>query len=244
MIQLNLLPDVKIQFIKARLMKRLVMIGCSVIAGVSIASILFLFLYVDVREKKNLVELDKKIGSSLGELKSIKNIDKILTIQNQLGALPALHEAKPVASRIFGYLQQLTPLQVTIAKINMDFEGSKIDLEGAADKLETVNKFVDTLKFTKYSVADGDQGKKAFTSVVLETFSRDSKNATYKIRIVFDKNIFVSSADVAKPNNITLSVPAGITSRSETERPTALFDPTTLPATAQPTAPATTGGTR
>ena len=104
-------------------------------------------------------------------------------------------------------------------------------ITGTADSLQSVNKFVDTLKFTTYSVvpADGTTPEpsttKPFSAVVLSDFTRTDKEVTYTITLSFDPVIFNSA------NNIKLSVPKIISTRSETEKPTDLFK--ALPETKQ-----------
>ena len=109
MIQFNLLPDVKINFIKAQRTKRAVM-GISLIASAA-ALVIFvmLLLTVHVFQKKNMNDLTKDIASSSKELRQTPNLSKMLTVQSQLNSLTGLHDAKPSTSRMFSFMNQLTP---------------------------------------------------------------------------------------------------------------------------------------
>ena len=176
-----------------------------------------LFLTVHLFQKIHIRNLEKDIKNSAQSLKATPDLDKVLTIQNQLNSLPALHDEKPVTSRLFGYLGQVTPAQVSIGKLDLDFETTSLIISGNADSLSTVNKFVDTLKFTTYKVDGSDQKSKPFTEVVLTNFGRSDKEATYQISLKFDKTIF----DILK--KVSFEVPKIISSRSETEKPTDLF---------------------
>ena len=150
MIQFNLLPDVKLEYIKTRRTKRLVVIVSMFAAGISVAALIIMFLTVQVAQKKHITDLNKDIASQKKTLTDTPDLNKILTIQNQLKHLPDLHASKPISSRIFGYVQQITPVQADIASLNVDFSAGTMTIAGTADTLITVNKFADTVKFATY----------------------------------------------------------------------------------------------
>lgn len=114
-------------------------------------------------------------------------------------------------------MSQLTPTAATIAKLNVDYAANTMSVSGSADSLTTVNKFTDTLKFTTYTTASSSSSKAAFSDVVLSAFGRDSKGATYTITMKFDPVIFQETSDVS------LTVPNIISTRSQVEQPSALF---------------------
>jgi Tfp pilus assembly protein PilN len=217
MIQLNLLPDIKVTYIKAKKAKRMV-IGIAVLAVAVSLTLLVVMASAAVFQKKHISDLNKDIKSYETNLQSTDDLAKILTIQNQLNSLPGLYEQRPVTSRLFGYVQATTPTQVSIAKLTLDFSESSLSVEGTADSLESVNRYVDTLKFTTFTVKDSDEKKNAFTNVILSSFNRDSKAAVYTVTFNFEPMIFDSSKEV------TLNVPKTITTRSETELPSGVFD--------------------
>lgn len=216
MIQFNLLPDVKLEYLKAQRTKRLV-VSVSVLAGAAaLALLLILLVVVDGLQKKNIHDLSADITSSSAKLRATPNLSKILTVQNQLGALTKLHDQKPSATRLFDFLGQMTPANVTISKLDADFTQNTLSISGAAPSLDEVNTFTDTLKFTTYQ-AGSATGAKAFSSVVLSTFSRNDKDASYTITLAFDPAIFSNATDVQ------LTVPNIVTTRSTVEQPTDLF---------------------
>lgn len=232
MIQFNLLPDVKIDYIKANRLKRsLITIACLVAVGSVIVAVL-LYLGVGVVQKKRLESLNKDLKATAASLSSTPDINRIITVSNQLTSLPSLHADKPAASRIFGFLAQVTPAEITISSASVDFTANTITLSGNAKDLLGVNTYVDTLKYTTYTKAVDDTSKtKAFSKVLLAGFSTTEKGATYQISFSFDPEI------VKNQNTITLVVPQTITTRSEINQPTSLF------AAPQPTT-TTKAGTR
>jgi hypothetical protein len=222
MVQLNLLPDVKIAFLRTARNKRLV-IGISGLAIVaSLAVLILLGSVVYIFQKKNLSDLNKDIVTYNNQLKNTPDLDKVLTVQNQLTALTPLHEQKPAAIRVYDYLTQLTPTGTSITQMDVDFEANTVSVTCSSKGLDTANTHTDTLKFTKYVELD-DQGQAAsdqavaFSDVVLTQFSRNSNGATYTITMTYDPTIF----DVTK--NVKLVVPDIISTRSLTEQPTDLF---------------------
>lgn len=218
MIQFNLLPDIKIQYLRARRQKHLVLLASvgTIITSLTVMAILISLVFVV--QRKSINDLSRDIKTASDELQGTKDLTKMLTVQNQLKALPALHADKPVSSRIFAYITQSTPTAANISRLNVDFALQTITISGAADTLETVNKFTDTLKFTTYHTENAPKDEKqAFSSVVLTSFGRDTTGASYTINFAFDPLIFNEAEEV------TLTVPNRITTRSQTEQPSALF---------------------
>lgn len=218
MIQFNLLPDVKQDFLKAKRTKHTVIVVSLLVAASALFVFVMLLVTVYGFQKNQISTLTKKINEQSSTLKSTKDLDKILTIQNQLNSLPDLHDRKPVTSRLFTYVSQLTPDKVSIGKLEVDFAENTLNFTGKSDSLSTINKFVDTLKFTTY-VDNNDPPKdtsnppKPFSDVVLSEFSVEDGAFTYSIKLAFNPDIFNSS------KNIVLTVPNTITSRSQTEKP-------------------------
>lgn len=221
MIQFNLLPDVKVEYIKARRTKRLVLMISALLGSVAFAVFVILFLVVNVWQQQHLKALNKDIATNTATLKAIPDIDKVLTVQNQLNSLTSLHEQDPATERLFTYLGQVTPAQATISDFDADFVSGTMSISGSANALSTVNQFVDTLKFTTYTTDKNPEPQKAFSDVVLSSFGVSNTGvASYQIDLKFDETIFDNTLKVQ------LAVPKIISTRSETEKPADLFKQT------------------
>lgn len=196
MIQFNLLPDVKQEYIKTQRIKRLV-ISISFLASIA-ALVVFLILVSTVYlvQRKSISDLSRDIKTDSAQLENKPNIADILTVQGQLTSLSSLNAQKPSASRLFGYLSQLTPTQATISDLQIDFTQNTVTINGNAPSLDVVNTFVDGLKYTNYSLQGDTASTKAFSNVVLASFSRSTK-ATYSITLVFDPTIFNNAKNVS-----------------------------------------------
>jgi hypothetical protein len=217
MIQLNLLPDVKLKYIKTERLKKLVLSVSIIASAAALLIFLLLVLTVDIWQKKTINDLSDDIKTSSRKLQNTPNLNKILTIQSQLNSLDTLHADKPVATRLTDFLGQVTPNTATISDLKADFGQNTLSITGNAPTLDVVNAFVDGLKFTTYTTTANTESKKAFSNVVLSQFSRDASKASFTITLSFSQDIFNVSGDV------TLSVPNQITTRSVIEQPNSLF---------------------
>jgi len=219
MIQFNLLPDIKQQYIKAERQKHLIVFISTVASIAAIALLIVLILIVDVWQKKSISDLNGDIKNNTSQLSSTQDLNKILTVQNQLNSLGPLHDKKAVAGRLFDYIATLTPANATISKLSVDYSKSTIQISGNADALSTVNTFVDTLKFTTYKASGSSvaPATNAFSQVVLSAFGKTNTATTYTINASFDPVIF------SETSNVDLTVPKITTTRSALDQPTDLF---------------------
>ena len=202
MIQFNLLPNIKLEYVKARRTKYLVTFISIVVGGVAILVFAVSLFVVDVAQKKSLSDLNTDIGKYSKQLRGTKDLSEILTVQNQLNTLTALHDGKPAASRLFDYITQLTPAQASLNKLTVDFTGNTMSIGGTAPSLDTVSLYTDTLKATHYTTDKNTNQTAAFSNVVLTNFARDDKGATFTITLSFDPVIFQGTSAV------TLIVPS------------------------------------
>ena len=216
MIQFNLLPDIKQEYIKSQHVKRLV-IGISLILSAAFLFILLILIFsVYVIQKGNINSLNNKIQADSVNLKNKPNLATILTVQSQLNSLSALDHQSPEASRLFNYLYQIVPTQATISSLNVDFSQNTLNIVGNAPTLDVVNAFVDNLKYTSYTISGQSNTQNAFTSVVLSTFGRSSTSASYSISFSFAPSIF-NNADT-----INLSV-GGNPPQTASQQPSIIF---------------------
>jgi len=224
MIQVNLLPSVKLEYLKARQLKRTVVSISFLVSAIAVGIFVLFFVIVNVVQVVYLNSLEDSIEKRTAQLKKMPDIAKILTIQNQLNALPGLHDDKPVASRMFTYVKQLAPQEASIESLTVNFDETSMTIEGQAKDLASVNKFADTLKFTSYSVAETKASSRAFSEVVLAQFGvsqgeaqGSGKTASYTITLKYAPEIFKADASTK------LTVPDRVTTRSETEKPVTIF---------------------
>src|ERR1035438_10444332 len=97
-------------------------------------------------------------------------------------------------------------------------------LAGSANSLSNIDQYVDTFKFTNYTLGQHSKSTAAFSNVVLSAYglssqqtSTNSAPGSYSITASFDPTIF----NVTK--NVTLIIPSIVTTRSQLENPGPLF---------------------
>jgi Tfp pilus assembly protein PilN len=230
MIQLNLLPDLKKEFIKAQKAKAMVItIAIFVTLGAFAVSAL-LFVYVTFVQQFQVNLASDDIARKMKELKEIPDVDKYLTVQNQLASLPDLHNNKGQYSRLFDFLAVLNPSapnNVTLTELRLGTDDKSILFTGTTASFQTLNTFVDTLKNGEASFKQGGQGdpitEKIFEQVLVQTADIVRNNNTtvvgFSVKTIYKESVF----DV-KNTDLTAKVPSITTTPSVTQSPNPLFN--------------------
>ncbi|HEX5395397.1 MAG TPA: PilN domain-containing protein [Candidatus Saccharimonadales bacterium] len=211
------MPDTKMDVVKASRTRNTIVSIAFLVSAASVAIFLLLLFTVYLVQNKQLSDANKDIEAANAKLKSINSLEKILTVQKQLGTLPGLHQNKHISSRLFSYLPQVTPTNVSITHLTIDTENNQLKISGDANSQHAVNTFADTLKFTTYTVNKGDDQKQAFPTVVESEFALSGatdKQVTYTLDVTYDPALF--SGSQAAP---TLQVPTLTTTRSVLDDP-------------------------
>lgn len=221
MIQINLIPDIKAEYLKAQRLRHSVLV---IAGGIIVGSVLLLVMlssYAFGVQNFRLNSLQSSINENTQQIKSNQDLDKILTIQNQMIQLTPLHDSKPVAARMFDFIQKTTPNNVQFDNYRVGFDGSTVEINGSAESVVKINEFVDTLKFTEVQTFDSAADSTfAFSNVVLESFG-SGENSNFRITFNFNPILYNSSQE-----NVVLVVPKITTTRSQTEQPSTLFNNT------------------
>lgn len=215
MIQFNLLPDVKREYVKTQRVKQLTLGISFIVSALALTVLVVLLLTVYVVQKKSIHDLNNDIQTNSNTLKNTPNLADILTVQSQLNSLSTLHQQEPEVSRLFGFLAELTPPQATISDCKADYGLDVITIDGNAPSLDVVNTFIDSLKFTSYTVQGSSGSLPAFSQVVLSGFTRNPTSATYSISLTFDPTIFNNT------HGVTLTV--GGQSQNSSQEPSIIF---------------------
>lgn len=200
-VQFNLLPDSKLEFNRTQKTKKLVFTIAIVACGASLAIFLVMLGLVDGVQKKLMDDAATKVDKSSQQLQDL-DVGKIITVQNQLKALPGLHQQKHMISRIFTYLPKITPPSVSINKLDLDMAKNTMSLSGTAGSQKDVNTLIDTLKFTTYKVGS-DNPAPAFQSVVESGFNINAKGVGYTVDMQFDPKLFANNLTDSQGNTVT-----------------------------------------
>jgi Tfp pilus assembly protein PilN len=204
-VQFNLLPDSKLTLNRNLHTKRLVFSIATIVSLVSVALLVVLLLFVDGVQKKLMSDAAKNVDKSSQQLKNL-NVERIITVQNQLQALPALHQNKHVTSRIFTYLPKITPSNVSINQLTLDLTKNTMIISGTTDSQKTINTFIDTLKYATFTAGPQSSPAPAFQQVVESGFSLNAGSVGYTINMQFDPKLFTNSAKDAQGKVITPTI--------------------------------------
>ncbi len=230
MIQLNLLPDLKKEFINAQKAKNAVVTISILVTLAALGLSALLFVYVTFVQQLQINLASENIKREVQELKDIPDVDKYLTIQNQLESLPALHNAKGVSSRLFSFLSVLNPSapnSVSLSSLQLVSLDKTIVFTGSTASFETLNIFIDTLKNAQVTYKVDGQGdpvtEKIFDQVRIQTSSLVRVTAEGSVGFTV-KAIFRDAVFAAGNTDLTAKVPNITTTPSVTQSPKPVFD--------------------
>lgn len=219
MISLNLIPDVKLEYLKImRIHKRVIGIASIVtISTLGLVVLLAVWVYGGQTLHKNY--LTTQIENNEKKLKAVPEIDKYLTIQNQLASLTTLHEGKSDFSRLLQYLPVLTPAAPHDVKFNnieliADAElGNTLIFQGETKDYTGLATFRDTLTNAQLKAEEG-LDEKLFESVTVVTsaISQSTKGGSvvsFRVETTYNPNAFIASV-----KNPLVTVPSKNTTQS------------------------------
>lgn len=179
MIEINLIPDVKQEFIRAQRLRTMVVsfsiLACLIAAG----AVVVLSLYVFGAQGLRSTLLDNSIDSEAKKLASVEDLPNALTVQKQLETLPMQNDDKHVTSRLFDVLSTVVPTgknAVQVRSASVDTENSTITLEGEAKSgYVALDAFKKTIQATDFSYRE--DGDNTLQSVPLATQVADGERS-------------------------------------------------------------------
>lgn len=204
MIQINLLPDVKQEYLRARRTRNLA-ISVSIIVGLAAGGVVALMTIILLGQFGLERLADNSIDSEYSKLSSNENLSELVTLQNQLDLISSQHESKSVDSRMFGVLQAVNPQSpndVRFSSVQLDPANLTLTLEGvAANGYPAVEALTKTILNTKFEYKSGeDQMSEPIASQVSlgeSNFGEDSDGARvlrFTMIVSYHEQLFVNSA--------------------------------------------------
>lgn len=236
MIRLNLLPDIKQEFLRAKRSEKRV-IGIAILAmmiAVGLVIVVAIFVYGAQELHKNLLTEDiKKNGQ---KLKDVKDVDKYVTIQNQLTNLATMHDKKNITSRVFDVIPKLNPKQpnsMKIVNLRVDTAAMQMTITGETATYTGLQTFRDTLTNAKLSYRESKDAEaptetQLFSDVVIESQGLGSREdsgeqfISFEIRTTYDPSLFARSIV-----DLNIIVPFKETTQSKLDTPDVFSGATT-----------------
>lgn len=178
MIEINLIPDVKLELLRAQRTRSAVISGSIITSFIAMGVVVLLLVYIfGVQLARGLV-LDDQITTKGDELSQVEDLSKILTIQNQLETISDLNDTKNMTSRMFAVVSAITPpeqnpvtfSQITISpassstassKTTTAAKGGQVHLEGQTTGYDSMEVFKKIIENTIFTYTQGDETQTA-----------------------------------------------------------------------------------
>lgn len=210
MIEINLLPNVKRELLKTRAMRNRVISISFLVGGASIAAVVVLALILGSQIAGEAVQ-SGVIKDRNDKLMAVEDLNKVVTIQNQLTKINEQHSRKKINSRIFDVVTAVNPVvpnNVSFSDIKVNPESKTITLEGSAvngySALETLKK---TILNTKIQTTDGDKSSEvSLTKDIKDGDTSFGENSEGKKVLQFSFSFEYAEELLAPANNGTVSV--------------------------------------
>lgn len=189
MIEINLVPDVKQELIKAQRIRSTVITASILITIASVAIVALLAIYVFAVQTIRGNINDASIKTESAKLIGVEDLPKTLTIQNQLTKISSLNSQKNIDSRIFDVLGAVippAPNNIQISSLNLDSDINTIVIEGQApsgryDTVETFKKTVEGAKVEYTDIDDQEQDVELATNIEISNTSLGEDSSGTKV---------------------------------------------------------------
>lgn len=188
MIEINLIPDVKQELLRAQRQRSMVISASIITSIVAVGVVVLMLFYIFAVQGGRTLLLDKDITKKSDELSKVEDLSKILTIQNQLNTIGTLNDSKLMTSRLFDVMAAITPTgeaAVTYSQISLtplagdaSGEGSatgggQIMLEGQTSNYETMESFKKHIDNTSFEYVN-DEGEKELIKLAANISTADA----------------------------------------------------------------------
>ena len=143
--EINLVPDIKDEMIRALKLRNLIFFLCIVVAAASVG-VTLLFGLIAGGQQLAVNSKKKTLDNLSAKINSYSDLDDFLTIKDQLGDLSILSSNKKVLSRTFNVLAAIIPTgadTITISELNVDLSGDQPTLSFDAQANAGKEPFID-----------------------------------------------------------------------------------------------------
>lgn len=229
MIEINLVPDVKQELIKAQRVRASVISMAILVGIIAVGVVVVLAIWVFAVQTARDIISDNIIKEQSQKLSSVEDISDTLTIQNQLTKLPEMHNEKHINSRLFDILTTINPPapnNVAITKLTLNSEDSTITIEAqAVNGYPALEVFKKTISATKLQYTDNGAQQSAQLATGISDSERSyGENASgakvLRFTLVFtypealfartSQNAFVVAPDKTNVTDSFLGVPQSL----------------------------------
>lgn len=148
MIEINLIPDVKRELLKAQRTRSAVVTAAIFASIISVGVVVLLLVYVYGVQLGRGAILNSQISNKSAELAQVEDLSRMVTIQNQLGKISELNNEKNMSSRLFDMLSAVLPPEpntVRVSQLDVNSEEGTVRIEGQTRGFDSMEVFKKTL---------------------------------------------------------------------------------------------------
>lgn len=208
MIEINLVPDIKQELIKAQRVRASV-ISLAIVIGIgAVGVVVVLAFWVFAVQTARGLLTDNAIKSESQQLSAVEDVSNTLTIQNQLSKLPEMHDGKSIDSRLFDILTTINPPApntVSVTKVLLDSSTKTIRLEAQArNGYLALEVFKKTITGTKFEFTkDGEKQSAPLADEMSDSdrsYGEDASGAKvlrFTLTFVYPEQLFARTAQNA-----------------------------------------------
>lgn len=230
MIEINLIPQVKRDLLRARMLRNAVISVSFTLGIIAIATVVVLGLVLGGQLALSGYT-DSKIDQKSGELLAVSDLNQTVTVQNQLNKLSQLHAGKRINSRVLDVITATAPgapNTIKLSSIQVDPSQKMIQIEGSAGNgysaLETYKK---TLLNTKVETEqNGTKQTVALTDHIVSGDASFGENAEGKKVLQFSFSFSYPDELFAAAGSVSVVTPTGKTDVTDSKLgvPQSLFE--------------------
>lgn len=207
MIEINLIPDVKQEYLHAKRVRNTVISGAIVVGIASLAAVILLAAYSFGAQPLRSAHADSQIDERFKSLQEVEDLGNMLTVQSQLSSISSLHtDEKVMSTRLFEVLTVINPggeNDVTYSNVRLDIETGTIQIDAQAKKgYVAAEAFEKTILATELSyVNDGETVKVPLADEAIlsnQSFGEDangSKVLRFSVNFEFNEALFSPSSE-------------------------------------------------
>lgn len=208
MIEINLVPDVKQELIRAQRVRASV-ISVAILSGlIAVGVVVLLAIWVFGVQTARGVILDNTVQSESETLANVEDVNETLTIQNQLNKISDMHNDKTITSRVFDILTTINPSEpnnISTTNLALDLETSTITIEAqAANGYPALETFKKTIAATAFRFnQDGEQFSVPLAADMSDSersYGEDASGARvlrFTLSFVYPEELFSRAAENA-----------------------------------------------
>lgn len=214
MISINLIPNVKQELLRAQ-HQRTAVISIAITVGIVAVAVVVVLGVIVGGQKLYSAQLDNEIDNKSASLLSTPDLTNMLTLQNQLGKIDTINDAKNIDSRLFDILVATNPPapnNISISSVVLDPDLNTITIIGQTPSgYSALEVFTKTIAATKisYTSDDGSHELDLTDEITIEQqgFGENAegqKVVTFTLSFIYPNEVFAASsknASIKGPNS-------------------------------------------